>query len=454
MWPQVLKDARLLLLRKRPYLAQLLLQMRAHATTDIPFAMAVDSRWNLYYHPERIQQFTSQQLETALYHEVWHLLSRHFERLQGYPPSVSNIGADLAINSVLAREQFDLPPGVLIPAHFDLPDWKSAEWYCEQLIQILPEDGQGHSQADSDNQTDPQQDNAGSGSSQQQNQHENPQGNSGKQQKNGDTQASNGQRSENSSLDASSGWNGILGDDHGSCVDGHRRPYEVDGGVSKQMQRTILKQAAAAIMQERSRGNIPDSLIRWAESFLDLHVDWRRILYYAIRNTIQSRMMRIDYNWQHPSRRQMLTEVILPSLRAPVPKVAVIVDTSDSMSAQELGIALSIIRSAIQVTGQSIDVYSADTEIHTTQKVFSAEQVQLIGGGGTSMKHAVSQVCTYRERRPDVLIVVTDGQTDWPTREELRGTAMVAAITCKRYLHSVPRHIRTVDISYAADNGG
>lgn len=476
MWPQVLKDARLLLLRKRPYLAQLLLQMRAHATTDIPFAMAVDSRWNLYYHPERIQHFTSQQLETALYHEVWHLLSRHFERLQGYPPRVSNIGADLAINAALAREQFDLPPGVLMPAHFDLPDWKSAEWYCEQLMRMLSEEEQERSQVASDDGADPHEGQASSGGGgQPQDQRPGPpagSGGSGQQQEQRDgspassgegspsqdgrdgSPADSGRRSESPTLHAGSGWNEILGDDHGSCVDGRRRPYEVDGGVSEQVQRAVLQQAAAAVLRERSRGNVPDSFLRWAESLLRPQVDWRRILYHAVRGALQSRQMRVDYSWQHPSRRQALTDVLLPALRAPMPKVAVVVDTSGSMSAQELGLALSVIRSAIQTTGQPIDVYSADTEIHTAQKVFSAQQVQLVGGGGTSMKQAVSQVCHCRERRPDVLVVVTDGETDWPTREELRGTTLVAVITCERYLQSVPRHIRAVDISSAAGNGG
>ncbi len=71
---QRIRDARYLLARRFPYLRSAVYSMRVIERSLPDGAMAVDNRWNLYYDPEQISEFTPEQIMTALLHESWHLL--------------------------------------------------------------------------------------------------------------------------------------------------------------------------------------------------------------------------------------------------------------------------------------------------------------------------------------------------------------------------------------------
>lgn len=430
-WPRKLREARYLLLRQRPYLASVLMNIAAHPVENLSSVMAVDSRWNLYYSPSMLGDLDVQQISAVLYHEVWHLLSRHHSRLAAYPQRVANAGGDLAINSALRQEGFTLPKGGLLPDRFGLPDGKSAEWYCDHL----PEDvqfvlwnevaGDGSSGEDDSDRSrvfsdgdDPSGDRSeGAGSSQ---------------------SATRG----SPSGDVASAGTRVVLDDHGSAADGRRRAYEVDSGLPEAMQRALLKETAESILREKRRGTVPAHLERWAEAVLESRIDWRALLRSALRGELESAFARVDYSWRGRNRRQYSTDVILPVLRCPVPRVAVLVDTSGSMGKRELGMALAEIRAVLRLV-PSVQVYSADADLHTTQKVFSHRQVKLIGGGGTSMRTAVDRILQRRRDRPHLLVIVTDGETDWP--DPVAGTRIVAALS--RPEATVPDHIRRIDIS-------
>lgn len=430
-WPRELREARYLLLRKRPYLASVLMNMSAYPVESLPSVMAVDSRWNLYYSPSRLSGLDVQRISAALYHEVWHLLSQHHSRLAAYPQRVANAGGDLAINSALQQEGFTLPEGGLLPDRFGLPDGKSAEWYCDHLpegVQFVlwtevagdGSSGEGDSDrssgfSDSD---DPSGDQSGS------------------------TGSSRSAQSDSASGEAANAGTRVVLDDHGSAADGRRRAYEVDSGLPEAMQRAILKETAESILREKQRGTVPAHLERWAEEVLESRIHWRALLRSALRGELESTLARVDYSWRGRNRRQYSTDVVLPVLRCPVPRVAVLVDTSGSMGEYELGMALAEIRAVLRLV-PSVQVYSADADIHTARKVFSHRQVKLIGGGGTSMRTAVHRITQRRRDRPHLLVIVTDGETDWP--DPVAGTRIVAALTSPKA--TVPDHIRRIDIS-------
>jgi len=117
-----------------------------------------------------------------------------------------------------------------------------------------------------------------------------------------------------------------------------------------------------------------------------------------------------------PSRRQGCAgPVVLPALRQPIPNVAVIVDTSGSMTEGMLSSALGEIAGILQAAGQrdGVTVLSVDAAVHASRRVFDPGQVQLLGGGGTDMGVGLAAAARLVPR-PDVAIVLTDGFTPWP----------------------------------------
>jgi predicted metal-dependent peptidase len=99
------------------------------------------------------------------------------------------------------------------------------------------------------------------------------------------------------------------------------------------------------------------------------------------------------------------------------------------MAPRDLALALTEIRGVLQATSSSIGarVLSVDAAVHSSQRVTRVEQVAFAGGGGTDMRAGFEAVEHLRPR-PTVLVVVTDGQTPWPSRPP-RGMSVVVALT-------------------------
>ena len=87
---------------------------------------------------------------------------------------------------------------------------------------------------------------------------------------------------------------------------------------------------------------MPAGLLRWAELTVQPAVDWRRVLAAELRRAVADTAGAVDYSYRRPSRRAPVAgQVVLPALRRPVPEVAVVCDTSGSMTEDLLAAALA-----------------------------------------------------------------------------------------------------------------
>lgn len=219
----------------------------------------------------------------------------------------------------------------------------------------------------------------------------------------------------------------------GSCATGNPEPWELPAeaapAVSPVEAEMIRRLVAARIMEaSTSRGDVPDSLRRWAEAVLaPPRIDWRRELRAIVWKAISVRAGATDYSYRRPGRRVIDPRVVLPTLSAPRPNVAVVVDTSGSVSDRMLWDALGIIRGIIKEVGDRVTVLSCDAAVHTVQKVFRPDQIVLVGGGGTDMGIGI-QAAERLRPRPDVIVVITDGYTPWPDRPPDRIRVVVVLI--------------------------
>jgi predicted metal-dependent peptidase len=207
--------------------------------------------------------------------------------------------------------------------------------------------------------------------------------------------------------------------DCGSGADGCDRPDDGKGTINPQQAQLLRLSVAAEIQRKHGRepGSVPGGWLRWAESVLPSKVDWRRVLAAEIRSAVAAVAGKVDYSYRRPSRRAHLNRtVVLPTLRRPIPDVAIVCDTSGSMHDRLLARALTEIEAVLTKAGlrqTQVRVLAVDTDVHVVRRVSRAAQVQLAGGGGTDMGAGIESAAQLRPR-PSVVIVLTDGYTPWP----------------------------------------
>lgn len=441
--PTELAAARLRLATGRPYLAAAL-----WAVVPVPKpglgTLAVDKWWRLYFDPAVAAAWTVEQLAGVLYHEIAHLLRAHPERAEQMSAASAawNLAADAEINDDLLAERVTLPGQPVTPALLGQPEGRLAEEYYVALqAQAQSQQAQGQGQQGQ------AQDWGGAGSA------------GGADPTQADPTAGSQPGGATASEAAAPSGQPAAGPDAGSapspdpapprpgagrcgsCATGHQEPWEDPGpaeggpaGISRAEAELIRRQAAQEIIRiaqsGRDRGEIPGHWRRWAEEKLRPRVDWRRELAAAIRHALADVAGAADYSYRRPSRRQgAYGPVVIPALRQPVPEVAVVVDTSGSMSDRQLSQALAEVAGVLQAAGQrqGVTVLAVDAAVQAARRVFRPDQVCLAGGGGTDMGVGIDAALQLRPR-PQVVVVITDGYTPWPERPPGRARVIVALV--------------------------
>jgi predicted metal-dependent peptidase len=137
-------------------------------------------------------------------------------------------------------------------------------------------------------------------------------------------------------------------------------------------------------------------------------------------------------------------------MQRPRVTVAVVIDTSGSMGQPALDAALAEIKGVISAAGigpRGLLVLACDAQVGATTRVRRAQDVQLVGGGGTDMRVGIAEAEASRPR-PDVVIVLTDGETPWPEKPT-RSRLVAAIIGSRRASESVPCWATAVTVDAA-----
>jgi len=327
--------------------------------------VSVDESWRMRADPELTAGWTAAQLGSVLIHHVCHLLRTHGERAQGAgvrPDEAADWvrAADAEINDDLVPAGLDLPGRPVLPRDLRADDGLLAEQYFDVIRRV-----------------------------------DRPSGGAG-----ADNQARSGP------------WL-----DCGSGADGIPRPGQGTGGLLRWQAELLQRQVAQDVMAHaKLPGTVPAGLLRWAEEVLTPTVNWRAVLAAELRRAVAEVSGAVDYSYRRPSRRSAVAgPVVLPALRRPVPEVAVVCDTSGSMTEDLLAMVLAEVEGLLRALGlaRQVRVLACDTAVAPVQRVSSARQVELIGGGGTDMGAGIGAAAALRPR-PAVTVVLTDGYTPWP----------------------------------------
>ena len=370
---QGLAAARLWATDRFPYLATGLFGAEVVAAPGTG-TVSVDESWRMRADPDLTAGWTAAELGSVLVHHVCHLLRTHGERAQAVGVSARDApawvrAADAEINDDLVPAGLDLPGRPVLPADLGAPDGLLAEQYFE---------------------------------------------------------ASTTDRSaKNKDLAAAGDWL-----DCGSGADGVPRPD--DGPPARPAwQADLLRRQVAqdVIAHAKLAGNVPAGLLRWAEEILNPKVNWRKVLAAELRRAVAEVSGAVDYSYRRPSRRAAVAgNVVLPALRRPVPDVAVVCDTSGSMTEDLLAAALAEVEGLMRALGMArqVRVLACDYAAGPARRVSSARQIQLVGGGGTDMGAGIAAAVALRPR-PAITVVLTDGYTPWPAAAP-KGTRVVIGL--------------------------
>jgi predicted metal-dependent peptidase len=353
--------ARLHAARVRPYLATALFALHTVESQQVP-TMAVDRHWRCYVSPAFVDWTTLEDLAGVWVHEVSHLLRDHHGRSDRYALTHGltgpgerlrmNIAADCEINDDVYGDGLARPEGAVEPRLLRLSDGELMEDYLQQF-RLGPY-----------------------------------------------TQ-------------------GLAWLDCGSGADGLDRAWDFgpDGahGLSAQERDAVRFRVAQGVTAHP--GDVPRGWKRWAEEAFHPPQPWRDLLGAAVRSAASAPGTGEDYTYGRPARRSAsLPGVVLPSLRRLPPRVCMIIDTSGSVSDTQLGSALLEVAAIARALGGRRDlvtVQPCDAAAKIAHPLCRAEGIPLVGGGGTDLRTGFTTALRTNPR-PDVIVVLTDGQTPWP----------------------------------------
>lgn len=346
---------------------------------------AVDKSWRLYLDPALLVgpgAWSPAVAGAVLLHEVGHLLRDHSGRAEALPQPYKadawNLAADAEINDDLLAAGVALPEGVVTPGALGCEDNGLAEDYYARLVP--PGDAEREAGGDGDpNGAGEGEPGCGSGAG----------------------------------CPVPGEIPGI-----GSGESGDEAGAGLSDAEADLVRRRVAEDVKAAVEKfgGTGRGTVPAGLARWASDVLaPPTVPWDRVLRATVRRIVAEVAGRTDYTYSRPSRRRV-PRLVKPAMRGTAVRVAIVVDTSGSMSAADLDAAMGEVQGVLRASGvarDAVHVVSCDAEAGKAARVRRAGDVALTGGGGTDMRVGIAAAEAIRPA-PHVVIVLTDGYTPWP----------------------------------------
>lgn len=355
--------ARTGLILSSPFFATLALQLILEETTEVP-TMRTNSK-KIWYNPEFVESLADNEVVGVIAHEVMHIVLGHHYR-KGYRDHDKwQTACDYAVNPVLIESGFDLPGGLLI-------DPKFKDMSAEAIYDKLPDSPKNNSQPKG----------GGSGSSKDKDK--------GKSSSKGSAQGNKPKPS------------------MGEVEQYSPKPGEKSIPQQKNDWKVAISRAEAVA---KSQGKLPGGLERLIKEELETGLPWEEILAGFVVEHVRN-----DYTWTMPNKRYLHTGLYLPQLKTPsLGTIAVIIDTSISISQVEIDMFASELREILSVYPETeILVIYVDTEVAGTDTVGGYNldfDLHMKGGGGTDFRPGFEYI-EAEGVSPACVIYFTDGWCD------------------------------------------
>lgn len=361
----LLAAGRAIALTKAPYLGA---RIRGFDLREAPGlgTTAATADGSFLYDAAEIAKWLPEKLAFSFAHEALHMTFAHHKRGVGLEAKRANLAMDLAINDSVVAIGLAADPHDALPAKFGFPSGLTFEAYYA-LLEAKGQAGEGSPTPDC--------------------------------------------------------GNGFCGSCAGRPVPGEPEPGKA-GRSSAENARINAEVAKATREHKASKdaGTVPAGLARWAERDLEPpKVAWEAQLARAVKAGVSWKAGAVEHRYDGPSRRQAgigygAGRPVMPRLRAPLPRIAIAVDTSGSMSKGDLDRAMSETSAILRAIGAPVTFLACDAAVHGVAKIAHLAQAQLKGGGGTSFI-PIFEALSAERPRCDVVVVMTDGYGPAPKEE-------------------------------------
>ena len=386
-----------------PYFTHIFAMMRTVETNEVP-TMAVDQANRLYCNAEFMESLTPMEVAYCLLHEVMHVVLSHCKRFRSACPQFTererycwNVAADLVIQQLLSRHHGLSEPKGIIRIDGFIPGTKvkflsvpglvhgmTVEQYYGLLLPFMPEQpGQ-----DGGNALDPA--NAGSNS------------------------------------------------------DGVPKEYEQPASaIEHAMTEHALREAEKKIekIESGKPGTVAGEIVKALQVRLHPQPDPFDQLRAVVSRSVASPLGVEEWTYRRLNRRQAEDAPRRRGYVRLAPECSIIIDTSGSMSGAETR-ALTVIAQGLRKV-QRPRVVAFDTRCQDARRINALEEFTFRGYGGTDMTRAIEEEDS--EQKPDAIVLVTDGETNWPTKRTR--ARLIIALVRKSTYSTPPSWAKVIDLT-------
>jgi predicted metal-dependent peptidase len=402
------------------------------------------------YNPEFMARLTSKQRQWVIKHEIYHLVLLHISDRGNTNPKfhqIFNIGIDLAVNSLLGKEnmfEHAVMPGIEPKEAKDkkfakflgkLPELQSSNFYIDEIKKFIEKNSkcaqcEQEKQQNKEEKTNKSEKNDNGISTKE---NENNQLNNHEHQENGDQCDHEGHdhrknkgdsdRNEDSETnsdfynkpcDKHGGNNEVdytldIGNGSGETMDGHSLWGDIPDDIKEIMKeklKDMIREGVNRANRSNNWGSVSAEIRERIQKMLLTEINWKDILKYFIGKT---RSMERTSTIKRINKK---APYILPGVRRKTQaKLAFFVDQSGSMTTEDVQLAQSAAMECSNIV--EIDVYNFDTTVDENKQVWKKgknSEWQRTRTGGTDFG-CIADFCNRPENKGkySAIVILTDG---------------------------------------------
>lgn len=379
-----LTKARTQLILDKPFLGNLVLRLPLKAAGSWCRTSATDAK-SFYYNPSFIDKLDNHQTKFVLIHEALHCALTHFARRGTRDKHKWDLACDFAINPLLVKEGFRPPLDVPIFTQYDSMIAEEIYPMIDDSIDTEPMDQHlydDHPKDDADESDGGLRENSLEG-----------------QQDNTDGKSDNNQPSQEKLRSSELA----------------QQPLPLTPDEMQSLSSMWQKNLASSAQLAQQAGKLEGEFAKLIDFFLQPQLSWQSLL-----AQYMSSLARDDFSYARPSRRS--GDAILPSLRSSQIDITVAIDTSGSISQNEIDEFISEINAIKSNMRASITLIACDEKINP-DLIWHFEAwdelqfpASLGGGNGTNFNPVFDHI-DQQDFPSNVLIYFTDAKGKFPKFE-------------------------------------
>ena len=392
-----LAAARTRLILEKPFLGALVMHLPMKAADPKWCETTATDAKSFYFNPHYIARLTLEQTQFALAHEAMHCALSHFNRRGHRMRHRWDVACDYAVNMILDEERMQPPDEALMNATYR---GLTAEEIYPLLHEDPPEKTQDMHLFDSD--TSDGQDG--------ESRHQDMDQDKGDKENEDSSDNQDGQ-SRVREQEQEQGKGQQAQPSEGTPRDAPPPPPTDPDKLDEQWKGCL----AAAAQAARQAGKLSQSMMRLVDELLSPQLPWRALLARYMVNAARD-----DYSFQRTSRRE--SEALMPRLYSQSLKAVVVLDTSGSVTKEELQEFLTEIDVLKAQVRADVTLHACDDKLDPNgpwrYAMWEAMTLpgEMSGGGGTDFRPVFEWLESDRAS-PDLLVYFTDAQGRFPDVE-------------------------------------